>query len=204
MSKKLNATGSALIYSSFLSGSTGLTIASGLALDASGDAYVTGYTGATDFPTTPGAFQTVCGCEGGSDGFVTEFNSGGSGLVYSTYLGGAQTDAGNGITVDASGYAYVTGYTSSFDFPVTPGAFEQSCIDGSCANGLGFVTKLNVGGSALVYSSYLGGSYGDSAQNIALDAQDNAYVTGYTASSNFPITPGAFQTSWRGGPRMLF
>lgn len=198
---ELNFAGSGLIYSSFLAGTSSqdLAIAYGLALDTSGDAFVTGYTDAPDFPITPGAFQTTCGCNfGADDAFITEFTPTGSALIYSTYLGGSAVDLATGIALDSSGSAYITGYTVSSDFPVTPGAFEQSCPGGTCGSGLGFVAKLNPAGSALIYSSYLGGSYGDQGQGIALDTQDGAFVTGYTASPDFPITLGAFQTTFGG------
>src|SRR5437588_51051 len=105
---------------------------SSIKLDASGDAYVVGSTCSTDFPTTSGAFQTTYGgggCPG--DSFVTEFNSTGSALIYSTYLGGSSSEEALGITTDTSGNAYVTGNTSSTNFPTTPGAFQTTC-GGAC------------------------------------------------------------------------
>jgi Beta-propeller repeat/Abnormal spindle-like microcephaly-assoc'd, ASPM-SPD-2-Hydin len=191
---KLNPSGSALVYSTYLGG--GGDSGQGIALDSSGDAYLTGSTSSPNFPTTPGAFQTTCGggCNGTGDAFVTELNPAASALVYSTYLGGSSNDQGFGIAVDSSGNAYVTGATSSTDFPTTPGAF-QTALSGS---GNAFLTKLNPSGSALVYSTYLGGG-GDSGQGIALDSSGDAYLTGSTSSSNFPTTPGAFQTTCGGG-----
>ena len=124
-------------------------------MDTSGNAYVTGETYSSDFPTTAGAFQTTFG--GIGDVFVTELNSTGSGLVYSTYLGGSDDEEGNGIAVDTSGDAYVTGYTYSSDFPTTAGAFQTI----NSGNYAAFVTKLNSTGSGLVYSTYLGGSDND-------------------------------------------
>jgi hypothetical protein len=195
---KLNAAGSALLYSTYLGGSrndNGL----GIAVDSSGNVYVTGFTGSSDFPTTPSAFQRRI--HSGWDGFVTKLNVVGSGLLYSTYLGGGRYDQGNAIAVDASGSAYVTGTTASSDFPTTPGAFQtryRGHGSGCCSIGDAFVSKLNADGSALLYSTYLGGSANDSASGIGLDASANAYVTGYTDSSNFPTTPGAFQTTYGG------
>ena len=140
-------------------------------------------------PTTTGAFQTTNG-GGGVDAFVTKLNATGSGLVYSTYLGGTGQNWGNGIAVDSAGNAYVTGLTSSTGFPVTSGAF------GTASGGWdAFVTKLNTVGGALVYSTYLGGSNNIWGYAIALDPSGSAYVAGTTDSADFPTTPGAFQTA---------
>src|SRR5262249_33725023 len=150
-----NAAGSALLYSTYLGGAVGDN-ALGIAVDSSGNAYVTGITRGS-FPTTVGAFQTVFG--GGSvDAFVTKLNAAGSALVYSTYLGGSQFDISFGIAVDSSGGAYITGNTSSPDFPQV-GAIASACV-GICNSVFGsvaFVTKINAAGSALVYSTRLGG-----------------------------------------------
>ena len=184
-----------LSYSTYLGGA-GDDYAYGIAVDSSGNAYVIGCTNSINFPTIPGAFQTSYG-GGNYDAFITKLNAAGSALVYSTYLGGSSEDgAFNGIAVDASGNAYVTGYTYSSNFPTTPGAFQTS---GGGGTRDAFVAKLHVAGSALVYSTYLGGSDYDVAWDIAVDAAGNAYVTGQTHSSNFPTTPGAFQTSYGGG-----
>jgi hypothetical protein len=180
---KINPSGSALVYSTYLGGS-GDDWGQGIAVDTSGNAYVTGITTSTDFPTM-NPLQAANG--GGYDAFVSKINPAGSALVYSTYLGGSGYDSGQGIAVDTSGNAYVTGITVSTNFPVTPGAFQTAC-GGNCA----FVTKFNPSGSALVYSTYLGGSVG---YGIAVDTSGNAYVTGYAFSTNFPVTPGAFQTT---------
>jgi hypothetical protein len=191
---KLNPDGSALVYSTYLGGARG-DVAFSAAVDTSGNAYITGYTGSSNFPTTPGAFQTTFG-GGGPDGdaFVSELNAAGSALVFSTYLGGSGDDTGHGITVDASGSAYVTGGTDSSNFPISPGAYQTTCPGGGSR---AFISRLNVGGSALLYSTYLcGASFGSFGQggNMVVDASGNLYVTG-TAFSNFPTTPGAFQTS---------
>jgi len=190
---KLNPAGSGLVYSTYLGGS-GSEGGFGIAVDAGGNAYVTGHTGSTNFPTTTGAFQTSFG-GGGFDAFVTKLNSTGSALVYSTYLGSSGTDNGNGIAVDAAGNAYVTGDTTSANFPTTTGAFQTTFRGGFDD---AFVTKLNSTGSALVYSTYLGGSSTDNGTSIAVDAVGNAYVTGGTFSTNFPTTTGAFQTTLSG------
>jgi hypothetical protein len=190
-----------LIYSTYLGGSS-YDQGNGIAVDSSGNAYVTGQTYSKDFPTTPGAFQTTHSGYA-YNAFVAKFNPAGSALVYSTYLGGSGANAGGGgdsaagIVVDASGNAYVTGTTWSADFPTTPGAF-QTTLSGGVDNA--FVTKLNPTGSALAYSSYLGGSSSNQGNALAVDSAGDAYVTGFTSSTDFPITPGAFQTTnGRGG-----
>jgi hypothetical protein len=184
-----------LSYSTYLGGS-GIDQGElhGIAVDALGNAYVTGTTSSTNFPTTIGAFQTTFG-GGGLDAFVTKINPTGSGLVYSTYLGGSGDDDGSGIAVDALGNAYVAGTTSSTNFPTTPGAFQTTVGGFEDA----FVTKLNPTGSGLVYSTYLGGSGQDFGRGVALDSAGSAYVTGFTRSTNFPTTIGAFQTTFGGG-----
>ncbi|MFH0731727.1 MAG: SBBP repeat-containing protein [Candidatus Omnitrophota bacterium] len=173
-----------LTYSTYLGGSS-QDYGRAIAVDSSGCAYVTGSTQSADFPTS-NAYQ---GSSGGSDdAFVTKFNSAGSALVYSTYLGGSDNDAGYGIAVDSSGCAYITGNTSSTDFPLQ-NAFQSSKSTGSDA----FVTKFNSAGSALTYSTYLGGTgSGDYGKGIAVDTSSCAYVTGYTDSTDFPLQ-SAFQ-----------
>jgi Beta-propeller repeat len=118
-------------------------------------------------------------------------------LVYSAHLGGSDPDFGTGITVDASGHAYLTGNTESADFPTTPGAFQTTKpgVDDAFD---AFVTKLNAAGSALLYSTFLGGNDIDNGTGIGVDAAANTYVTGYSFSSNFPTIPGAFQTTFGG------
>ncbi|MFZ3332316.1 MAG: SBBP repeat-containing protein [Candidatus Acidiferrales bacterium] len=182
---KINPSGSALVYSTYLGGNN-YEYGYGIAVDAFGNAYVMGYTQSSNFPTTAGAFEgTCCGA------FVTKINASGSALVYSTFLNGAEDDGIASIAVDASGNAYVTGGTSSANFPTTAGAF-QTTLNGSTN---AFVTKFNPRGSALVYSTYLGGSTYDYGYGIAVDTFGNAYVTGSAESSNFPTTTGAFQNT---------
>jgi uncharacterized protein (TIGR03437 family) len=191
----------------------------GIAVDASGSAYVTGYTFSKDFPTTKSSYQSAVPAKDGgaqrSSVFVTKFSPDGSSLVYSTYLGGNSNDYAYGIAVDASGNAYVTGQTNSVNFPVTNGAYQTVCsptpnnksssvsaASASCnsANASAFVTKLNQTGTALVYSTFLGGyglSYGVA---VAVDAAGRAYVAGqesqycstsYLFQGCFPTTSGA-------------
>ena len=193
---KLNAAGSALVYSTYIGGSGGgcsADIGNGIAVDASGAAYITGRARSIDFPTTAGAFQTSR--PGTIDSaFVTKLSVDGSALVYSTYLGGSDGggDTGQSIAVDSAGSAYVTGLTGATTFPTTPGAFQRIYGGG---NDDAFVTKLSADGSALIYSTYLGGNGIDQAFGIAVDSFGVAYVTGLTQSTNFPTSAGAFQTT---------
>lgn len=185
---KLNAAGSALVYSTYLGGG-GRDYGTAIAVDASGEVYVTGGTTSGDFPTTPGAFDTTFG--GADDAFVTKLNSAGSSLLYSTYLADS---GGYGIAVDAAGNAYVTGGARTAGFPTTPGAFDRTFAGGDA-----FVTKLNPAGSALVYSTFLGGTGNDSGEGIVVDEGGNAYLSGYTDSADFSTTMGALDTSFGGG-----
>jgi hypothetical protein len=139
--------------------------------------------------------------------FVTELNASGSALLYSTYLGGSGGDFGKGVAIDTSGNACVTGFTYSSNFPVTLGAFQTEfggdiCNGAICADA--FVSKFDATGSALVYSTYSGGSSADGGTGIAVDASGNAYVTGDTGSTDFPTTAGGFQSTYGGGPGDAF
>jgi hypothetical protein len=250
---ELNASGSGLLYSTFLSGYNIVSDSgAGIAVDSAGEAYVTGFTSAFDFPTTPGAFQTGTSVSFGSTtGFVTKLNATGSGLVYSTYLGGPSSGSDPfAIVLDAAGNAYVTGRAGT-DFPTTPGAFQTSpgggfiaklnpsgsglvyssffvsgpnaiavdasgdaFVTGEAGSNLptvqplqgfqgggafknAFASELNASGSALLFSTYLGGSGGANGYGIALDSSANVYVTG-EAGANFPTTPGAYQMTYGG------
>src|SRR5262249_49983450 len=161
-----------LVYSSYLGGSGG-DFGSGIAVDSTGAAYVVGATVSSDFPTTTGAYQTVN--REPYDLFITKVNATGSAVVYSTYLGGSGTDsptgpATAGIAVDSAGNAYVSGGTTSFDFPTTAGSYQPFMRGVYDA----FITKFNPSGSALVYSTYLGGRDTDASYAIALDSAGNA------------------------------
>jgi Beta-propeller repeat/Cep192 domain 4/Divergent InlB B-repeat domain len=179
---RLSADGSRLLYFIYL-GKSGLDEARAIAVDAAGNAYVTGETRAVDFPVL-NPFQSRCGvdasgqCSG--DAFVAEVNPQGA-LLFSTYLGGSGEDAGNAIAVDAAGNIYVAGSTASTDFPIFNPAQASSAGQGDA-----FIAKLGPGGS-LVYSTYLGGSGADEARGIAVDAAGNVYVTGQTTSADFPV-----------------
>ena len=184
---KLDPTGSALVYSSYLGG-TGIDQGYGIAVDSSGSAYVAGATESPDFPVTQGVFQSTR--RGSTDIFIARINSAGTGLLYSTYLGGSDEDYAFSLAVDSSGSTYVTGVTSSDDFPINPGAFQSHRTGGAS----GYVAKLNSTGTALVYSTYLGGNNRTYAYGLAIDGAGDAYVTGVTTATDFPATAGAFQS----------
>ncbi len=197
---EMNMSGSQLIYSTYLGGSAdendsgGLLSYGGIALDPAGNAYVTGLTTSPDFPTTPGAYQTTAVNNGFiADAYVTKLNAAGS-LAYSTYFGGRGFDAGHAIAVDSVGQAYITGQEESGTLGVN--GFQPVHAAG-CQAGFkdGFVAKLNAAGSALLYATYFGGNSCNIGFGIAVDAAQNAYVTGETQSTNFPVTPGAFDTT---------
>jgi Beta-propeller repeat/Abnormal spindle-like microcephaly-assoc'd, ASPM-SPD-2-Hydin len=208
---EIASTGSSLIYSTYLGGNSSDT-AYGIAVDFTGSVYVAGQTSSTNFPTTKGVIQTECGTDGNcnasngianSDAFVSKFSpalSGASSLLYSTYLGGSGVDYALGLAVDSAFNAYITGTTSSTDLMTTPGVFQPACkLDSNeVCEGEPFVAKLNSTATALGYLTYVGGSGGeggDTGNAIALDASDNAYVAGQTASTDFPVTAGSFQTT---------
>ncbi len=187
------------LYSTYLGAGTG-DLATAVAVK-SGQAYVTGQAENPTFPTTTGVFQTMCGkdgtCNGGiPDAFVTVYNAAGSAYVYSTFLGGSNQDEGLGIAVDSAGNAYVTGLTSSSgDFPLK--AAFQHIYGGGTTDA--FVAEFNPTGTALVYSTLLGGNQNDVATSIAVDSSGDAYVTGQTGSTNFPVTNPTIQGTLAGG-----
>jgi hypothetical protein len=194
---KLSPAGNTLVYSSYLGG-TSPEQGNGIAVDAAGNAYVTGFTDSADFPTSNG-FQSVL--RGIEDAFVTKVSADGTTKVYSTYLGGSDTktvEAGNSIAVDAAGHAYVTGTTPSTDFPLV-NAFQ------GFGGGLdAFVTEFAAAGNSLVYSTYLGGGAVEAGRAIAVGLGGEAYLTGVTTSTDFPTTPGAFDTTHNGGTQDAF
>jgi hypothetical protein len=206
---KLNAAGIP-VYSSFM----GDAAAFGIAADGQGNAYLAGTTSGFDFPLTPNAFQTQYGDGTGvalETAFLMKVNPSGSGLLYSSYLGGSIAvggsprdvdDIGYGIAIDAAGNAYVAGLTSSADFPTTPGALQRQ----NPGEYSGFVAKINpalAGPPSLVYSTYLGGRFTDTAESIAVDREGNAFITGSTFSPDFPTTVNAAQRQ-RGGSEDAF
>jgi hypothetical protein len=195
---KFNAAGNQLLYSTYLGGSSnenyyddlelpGVTYG-GIAIDVLGQAYVTGSTRSSDFPTTGNAYQQTL--KGLSDTFVTKLSGNGNALAYSTYLGqnGVNAaDGGQGIAVDGSGQAYVTGHDYSGGLPVNGFSNHSAGADG-------YIAKLNSTGTGLVYSTYLGGNHNNFGWSIALDNNQNAFISGETSSTDFPTTPGAFDT----------
>jgi hypothetical protein len=246
---KINAAGTALLYSTFIGGGNGLDEATGIALDSQGNAYVTGITTDTDFPTsatayqnasssagnafalklgsmgdsliystyllnvsspriavdnagnayiagqastgfatTPGAFQTSIQTSTGTAPFALKLDPTGSNALYSTVIGGSNTDTANGMALDSDGSVYVVGMTNSQDFPLLNAM--QSTIKGTYSDG--FVTKINPAGSGLVYSTLIGGALDDSVNAISLDQFGNAYIAGETYSADFPVR-NAFQ-----------
>ena len=197
---KLSPDGRHVIWSTYLAARGG-SYAQAIAVDKIGAAYVAGIAYPHGMPTTAGAFQPQD--VGISEaGFVAKLAPSGRRLLYSTYLGGNDEGGGNigSIAVDGSGHAYVTGYTEADDFPVTPGAAQGPADIAGFGEPTGFVTKLNSTGSALLYSTYLGGSGWDTPGGIAIDSEGDAYVAGDTSSQDFPVTPGAFQTVDRDDP----
>jgi len=224
---KINAAGTAFIYSTYLSGGSpgnfnGNTTGFDIAVDAVGRAYVVGVTQACNFPTTAGAFLPANpppgngpGCGNGIAGFLTKFNAAGNGLEYSTYIASPTNFAFygqgccpevRGVAVDSAGSAYVTGFTNQPTFPTTAGAFRPA--PGAAAGFDVFVMKFDPAGSGLVYSTFLGASntnqadafglQGSESISIALDAANNAVVSGHTTATDFPIAGNAAQTFYAG------
>jgi hypothetical protein len=209
---KLNPNGNGLVFSTYLGGNESGFYplfrneeGTSLVIDSSRNVLITGFTTSNNFPTTPGAFQTTRNTQAGLDwieAFVTKMNFDGTALIYSTFLGGTFDDEAYAIAVDTTGNAFVAGTTDSVTgsiyvpFPTTSGSFQPMSppTDPHCNNyQAGFITKLNPVGSALVYSTYLGGNCADVIAAIDIDASGNAFVTGETYSTNFPTTPGVFQ-----------
>jgi hypothetical protein len=192
---KLSTDGSTLLYSTYLGGNSE-DAGYGIAVDVDGSVYLAGKTYSTDFPTTEGALDAEL--SGGRDAFVAKLNATGDELIYSTYLGGSYWEYGLDVAVDPQGYAYVTGFTHG-GFPTTPGVWQPSpggSIDG-------FVVKLNLVGTAMVYSTYLGGSLNDGGSSLAVDDNGHAYITGGTHSTDFP-TVNPLQSSKAGGDADAF
>jgi uncharacterized repeat protein (TIGR01451 family) len=200
---KLNPAGSALLYSTYLGGD-GYSSSSDIAVDSNGNAYLTGGAASFDFPTTPGAYFTGTGF-GGT--FATKLNAGGA-IAYSTLIPEGNGFVGSfAIATDSAGRMYIAGNTNATDFPVTSGAAQTTAGGGVCPPfndpcADGFFMKINPAGggaSDLQYATYLGGSQGEDASQIAVDGLGRVYIVGYTNSTNFPTTSGAYQTTWGGG-----
>lgn len=193
---KLDASGSNLTYATFVGGGVA-DWGYDIAVDRNGDAYITGQSYSSDFPTTPGAFDPTYNGGGYPDVFVVKLDSSGSALAYATFLGASAGAGGYGIAVDESGAAYVTGWTASSDLPTTSGAFDTTYNGGLYD---AFVVKLAPSGSTLAYATFLGGSdyFGDIGQSIAVDESGAAYITGQSQSPDLPTTSGAFDTTHNG------
>jgi len=190
---KLAQYGNALLFSTYIGGADNDTWPT-VAVDAGDSVYIAGITGSADFPTTPGAFDVLYN-SGDSDAFVLKMHTSGSYLIYSTFLGGNDADFAYSIALDAATNVYVTGGSWSADFPTTPGAFDTTQGGESDV----FVTVVGALGGSLVYSTFLGGSGYDVGLSIAADSSGLAYITGSTISSNFPVTPGAYDSIFNGG-----
>jgi hypothetical protein len=188
---KLSLSGSALEYATLLGGSLS-DIAYGIAVDAHGQAHITGYTMSADFPSTAEAFDNIH--NGKKDIFVAKLNAGGTALLYSSFLGGSEDDDSRDIALDQAGNAHIIGQTQSTDFPTTTGTFDttHSGIEDAV------VAKFNPTGSGLLYATFLGGSSFEKGSGIALDGTGNAYLTGYTMSTDFPATAGTFDSTHNG------
>lgn len=188
---KLSSSGNSLIYSTYLGGSS-FDYGAGIDIDNSGSAYITGTTFSNDYPTFAALFPSLDGLQ---DAFVTRLSTSGNSLIYSTYLGGENWEWGLDIAVDGNGNAYVTGNTDSLVFPVS-NAYDPSHNGGFDI----FVTKFDPPGGILLYSTYVGGSNHDLGDGIDFDSSGNAYVTGSTWSTNFPlIAATAYDSSYNGG-----
>ena len=195
---KINPTGTAIVYSTYLGGS-GIEWGFAIAVDAAGNAYVTGYTSSTTFPGVNGGSIQPAHGGGVDDAFVTKINATGTAIVYSTFLGGSGEDRGRAIAVDGAGNAYVTGHTDSATFPGVDGSSIQPANGGGASPADVFVTKINPTGTAIVYSTFLGGSGSEQGLGIAVDGAGNAYVTGETYSTTFPGVNGSSIQPANGG-----
>ena len=180
-----------VVYATYLGGSADDN-ALGIAVDAGGNAYITGQTDSHNFPLK-NAFQPTFGGLT-YEAFITKLSPAGDALVYSSYLGGTSNEQGNAVAVDGAGNAYIAGWTFSTNFPTTNGF--QTSFGGRIFDG--FLTKINAAGSAVVYSTFLGGTTYDVANAVAVDGSNNAYVAGYTFSANFP-TKAAYQSTITSG-----
>ena len=186
-----------LIYSTYFGGSA-YDESTSVCIDSENNAYVTGGTSSSNFPITSGGYDETH--NGDRDVFVFKMSHDGSNLIYSTFIGGSSVDVGLSLTIDSYGNTYITGMTTSIDFPTTVGSFDQTYNGGGLIYyGDSFVFKLNIDGSNLVYSTYLGGILGDSGQCILVDLNDCAYITGFTESPDFPTTLGSYDIIHNGG-----
>lgn len=209
---KLNAAGTAPVFGTYLGG-TKIDACTAIASDPQGNVYVAGYSNSSDFVTTDGVAgprYRLPTAQGAADLIVVKLNPAGTERIYSTYLGGSGDDMPSGMAVDGQGAVYLTGSTSSTNFPVTGNAIRGTFSGGNRSNlsplepGDAFVLKLARDASSIVYATYLGGSSDDVGYAIQVDGQGNAYVAGSTMSTNFPLTQGAYQAQYRGAGGMNF
>lgn len=184
-----------LVWSTFLGGSDN-DKANAMAVDDAGNIYLIGSTRSLEFPATPEAFDTSYGDK--TDAFVVRIDAGGAELAYATYLGGSGGDRGYDIAVDASGSAFVTGFTYSGNFPVTAGAFDTEHNSPGGIYQDVFVSRLDPNGGSLLYSTYLGGSQGEGGYALSLCQDGGLIVAGDTQSEDFPVTPEAYDTTHHG------
>jgi len=196
---KLSASGTDLLWGTFLEGEDDERCYA-VAIHPAGDPVLAGKTYSADFPITPGAYDTSHNGFGYEDIFVTRLAASGSTLVWSTFIGGESGDWAAALCLDPAGNVYVTGPTWSSDFPVTPEGYDTSRNGWNDA----FLARLSFSGTTLLWSTFLGGSDGDSGAALALDPAGNPVLTGSTLSFDFPTTPGAFDTSYNGGGYDLF
>lgn len=194
---KLTPDGKSLIYETHIGGSGGDT-GLGIALDASGNAYLTGMTASADFPVTSNSNLTTKNLTDPLNCFVTKLSPAGDKLVYSTLIGGSKADGCSSVGIDSAGNAYAVGATGSSDFPVL-NAIQMSSPSAATGAASAFISKLSPDGSKLLYSTYFGGAGNNAATSVAVDSTGNAYFTGFTTSISFPVTQGAFQTTYGGG-----
>lgn len=208
---KMDPTGTNVLFADYFGSTAGLDDAYAIGLDSLGNPYVTGETMAADFPVVNAYQSTLSGTE---DAFLVKFSSDGSSIVYSTYLGGSARQFANSVSVDPSGQAVIAGVTQSFDFPAF-NAFQASVSADQFGNTgqYGFITKFSPLGTSLVFSSYLSGSILNTSScngcfpdseitGVTTDLSGNAYVTGFTNTTDFPVSAGAFETSSTAPPLM--
>lgn len=188
---KFSSDGAEVVYSAYLGGS-GTDAAGGIGVDSAGRVIVSGYTDSPDFPV-PGGFQTTLA--GRTDAFIARLNSAGSVVEYGTYLGGADSDGATRLTLDSNGDVYLTGYTSSADFPVSQNAMQPNFRGDYDA----FAVKIAKTDGSVVFSTYIGGRDGDSGSGIQVDTQGNVYVGGSTDSGDFPVGPVSLVFAFQGG-----
>jgi hypothetical protein len=199
---RLNSTGTALDYATYIGGGQD-DFAGGIAIDGADNAYIAGETWSEDFPTV-NPIYTSASTGNHHDAFVAKLNASGTALVYSTYLGGGNRDRAAAIALDASGNVYVTGTTESSNFPVTSAHVQSGPLGNSVGFASAFVTKINTAGSALIYSTYLGGSNDDYGCGIAVDAAGSAYVVGTTRSEDFPTVNPLYTAATTGNNYNIF